>query len=263
MKDDGSNGAATAKTFLVVNADDFGLSEGVNRGIIAAHERGIVTSTSLMVRQLAAEDAARYARKHRKLSVGLHVDLGEWTVGDDGKWLFRYEVADLNDPRAVRKELLAQLARFRKLIGRNPTHLDSHQHAHKDEPAHSILLRFAQSMHVPLRHFSRRVRYCGQFYGHGSGGVARPEQITPAALIEILRGLKPGITELACHPGDDVNLASGYRLERQREVSALTDPGVVAVIRENGIHLRSFATLPLRRPPDWIIRLKSLIRGQF
>ena len=52
----------TAERYLVVNADDFGRSEGVNRGILRAHERGIVTSTSLMVRWPAAEHAARAFR---------------------------------------------------------------------------------------------------------------------------------------------------------------------------------------------------------
>src|SRR5436190_23980393 len=62
---------------VIVNADDFGQSAGINRGIIEAHERGIVTSASLMVRWPAAPAAAAYACAHRGLSVGLHVDLGE------------------------------------------------------------------------------------------------------------------------------------------------------------------------------------------
>jgi predicted glycoside hydrolase/deacetylase ChbG (UPF0249 family) len=182
------------------------------------------------------------------------VDLGEWTVGEDGKWNFLYRVVDTNDASAVGKEFAAQLARFRKLLGRNPTHLDSHQHAHRSEPARTILLRAAQRLHVPLRHFSRRVRYFGDFYGDG---------LTAAALIEMLARLTPGITELACHPGDDVNLASRYRLERRAEVTALTDPAIVAALHDHGILLRSFATVPLGRPPQWMMRLKSLISGQF
>ena len=70
-------------TYLIVNADDFGQSPGVNRGVIAAHERGVVTSTSLMVRWPSAAAAAAYAREHPALSVGLHVDLGEWACRDD------------------------------------------------------------------------------------------------------------------------------------------------------------------------------------
>ena len=250
------------RKYLIVNADDFGLSEGVNRGIIAAHERGIVTSASLMVRQPAAAEAARYARRHRKLAVGLHVDLGEWTVGQDGKWMSLYKVVDTDEAAAVRKEFRAQIARFRTLVGRDPTHLDSHQHAHRAEPARSILLRAAQRMGIPLRHFSRRVRYCGEFYGHGENGVPRPEAVTVGALVALLSRIGSGITELTCHPGDDVNLASRYRLERQAEVAALTDPAVAAAIRINGIVLCSFATAPLGRS-RWISGLKSLISGQF
>jgi chitin disaccharide deacetylase len=263
MNGNGRGGARAAKRFLIVNADDFGLSEGTNRGIIEAHERGIVTSASLMVRRPAAEETARYARQNSKLAVGLHLDLGEWTVGDDFAWNFTERIVDVRDAAAVRKEFLAQLARFRKLLGRDPTHLDSHQHAHRDQPARLILLRAAQRMRIPLRHFSRRVRYCGDFYGQAADGAPTPDRITAAALIEIIRDLKPGITELACHPGEDVNLASGYRLERQLEVSALTDPSVPAALRENGILLRSFATVPLGRPRDWIIRLQRLFSGQF
>ena len=66
--------------WVIVNADDFGRSRGVNRGIVEAHERGIVTSASLMVRWAAAADAAAYARMRPELSVGLHVDLGRGTV---------------------------------------------------------------------------------------------------------------------------------------------------------------------------------------
>jgi predicted glycoside hydrolase/deacetylase ChbG (UPF0249 family) len=249
--------------YLIVNADDFGLSVGTNYGIIDAHERGIVTSASLMVRQAAAEDAARYARTNRKLAVGLHVDLGESTVGEDGKWKSLYHLVDVRDAKAVRKEVVTQLARFRKLVGRDPTHLDSHQHAHRDEPARTILLRAAQAMQIPLRHFSRRVRYCGDFYGQDVDGVLRHDAISAAALIRILDRLTSGITELACHPGDDVNLASRYRLERRLEVTALTDPAVVAALRGKGIHLRSFDTVPLGRPRDWVRQLKSLISGQF
>ena len=65
---------------LIVNADDFGQSHSVNRGILAAHERGIVTSTSLMVRWPAAAKAAALGRTHPRLSLGLHVDLGDIRV---------------------------------------------------------------------------------------------------------------------------------------------------------------------------------------
>src|SRR3712207_8784245 len=66
---------STLFPYTTLFRSDFGLTDGVNRGIIEAHERGIVTSASLMVRYPAAKDAADYARSNPALSVGLHVDL--------------------------------------------------------------------------------------------------------------------------------------------------------------------------------------------
>ncbi len=91
---------ALADRCLIVNADDFGVTAGVNRGIAEAHERGIVTSASLMVRYPAAAEAAQYARRHLELSVGLHVELGEWLY-DEGEWQLAYQVVDAADASAV------------------------------------------------------------------------------------------------------------------------------------------------------------------
>src|SRR5215469_9782086 len=103
---------AAATKYLVVNADDFGISPGVNRGIIEAHERGIVTSTSFMTRWPAAPDAAEYARAHPEFGVGLHIDLSEW-ICRNGEWEPLYEVVSLDDPKAVRDEIYRQLETFR------------------------------------------------------------------------------------------------------------------------------------------------------
>ena len=89
--------------FAIVNADDFGLTSGVNRGIIEAHEHGIVTSASLMVRYTAAKEAADYARSRANFSIGLHVDLGEWRYAN-GEWRAAYQVVSADDAAAVRAE---------------------------------------------------------------------------------------------------------------------------------------------------------------
>src|SRR5207302_249202 len=128
--------------FLIVNADDFGQSLGVNRGIVEAHEKGIVTSASLMVRWPAAAEAAAYARAHAGLGLGLHVDLGEWAYRG-GTWTLLYQVVPADDRAAVSAEVDRQVESFYRLVGTGPTHLDSHQHAHRDEPLRSILREVA------------------------------------------------------------------------------------------------------------------------
>ena len=103
---------------LIVNADDFGQTTGVNHGVAIGHEHGIVTSASLMVRWPAATPAANYARHRPQLSVGLHVDLCEW-ARRDGEWHPLYQVVDLADAAAVTREVDSQLARFRELTRRS------------------------------------------------------------------------------------------------------------------------------------------------
>ena len=146
---------------LIVNADDFGQSPGVNRGIVEAHEHGIVTSASLMVRWPAAAEAAAYGRAHPAFALGLHVDLGEWMYRDD-RWVALYEVVDLDDEQSIAGEVLHQLERFRELAGREPTHIDSHQHVHLRQAAH-IVSAVAETLRIPLRQCSSDILYCGRF----------------------------------------------------------------------------------------------------
>jgi len=232
-----------AKRYLIVNADDFGLSEGVNRGIIQAHEHGIVTSASLMVRYPAAAEAAHYASENSRLSVGLHLDLAEWVYRED-QWQPRYQVVPADDPGAVAKEVARQLAEFSRLLGRPPTHVDSHQHVHRNEPAHSIVNQAAQQLGVPLRSFTPQVQYCGDFYGQTGEGDPYPEGISLEGLLKTIQKLPTGITELGCHPGEDEQLDSVYRTERMQEVKVLCHPQVRAALQANGVALCSFADVP-------------------
>jgi predicted glycoside hydrolase/deacetylase ChbG (UPF0249 family) len=224
---------------LIVNADDFGLSPGVNRGIIAAHECGIVTSTSLMVRAPAADDAAAYARAHPRLSVGLHVDLGEWAFRG-GTWVELYRVVDLEDDAAVEAEVMRQLDCFRGLVGRDPTHLDSHQHVHRQGAARRVVTAAGERLGVAVRHETPGVAHCGDFYGQDGEGHPYPDLISADALIAVLRRLGPGVTELGCHPGEGELPDTMYVSERAREVKTLCDQRVREAVLSLGIELISF-----------------------
>jgi predicted glycoside hydrolase/deacetylase ChbG (UPF0249 family) len=226
---------------LVVNADDLGQSDGVNAAIAEAVADGVVTSASLMVRWPAAPAAARWAGAHPEVSIGLHVDLGEW-IYRDGGWAPLYEVVDPNDAAAVDAELSGQIGRFVRLLGRLPTHLDSHQHAHRQEPLRSRLLAVGDRLRVPVRGASTAVTYCGGFYGQSGRGEPYPEGITFEALLRILDSLNDGVTELSCHPGaDDLgDLDSPYRTERAVERRVLCDPRLPGALADRGIDLRPF-----------------------
>jgi len=231
----------SAERFLVVNADDLGLSAAVNEGIFAAHERGIVTSASLMVRQGAARAAAEHAAANPELAVGLHIDLGEWNY-ESGEWTQAYLHCDTDDAAAVEAECRAQLERFGALLGREPTHLDSHQHVHESEPARGVVEALAAELGLPLR--NRAVRYEGGFYGQSGKGEPFPEGIAPERLIALVEALPPGWTEIGCHPAAGPVPTSSYDAERQVELATLCDPGVKTLLNVSNVKLCSFAQAP-------------------
>jgi predicted glycoside hydrolase/deacetylase ChbG (UPF0249 family) len=229
---------------LIVNADDFGCSRGVNRGIVEAHEHGIVTSASLMVNRPAATQAAEYGREHPELAVGLHVELRRWRVRWR-PWSFVWSNRRLR--RLVTKDLAAQLDRFRALMGRDPTHLDSHHHRHRNESLQPIFQILARELDAPLRHFDPRIHFCGRFYGQDGAGKPDFAAITPAALIATLETLPVGVTELGCHPGYTDGLKAWYREERVQEVATLCHPEVREAVERLQIELVSFRDVAARR----------------
>jgi len=233
---------------LIVNADDFGLTVGVNRGVVRAHEEGIVTSASLMVRHDAARAAAREARSHPRLDLGLHLDLSEWAYRGGG-WEVVYEVVDPDNEAAVAAELQRQLQAFRDLVGRDPSHLDSHQHVHRSPGIASVVNDAAERLGVPVRESSPTIRYCGEFYGESGRGEGFAEGITVESMVAIIERLTHGTTELACHPGDGdcAELPVHYREARVTELRTLCDPAVRDAIDRNGVVLTTFAAITDRK----------------
>jgi predicted glycoside hydrolase/deacetylase ChbG (UPF0249 family) len=102
------------------------------------------------------------------------------------------------------------------------------------------LAEAAHKLAVPLRHFAPKVHYCGYFYGQTGKGFPLPGVISVNGLLEILKGLGPGLTELGCHPGEENDLDSMYSSERAEELKVLCDPRVRAAITKEGIELCSF-----------------------
>lgn len=228
-----------ATKYLIVTADDFGQSPGVNRGIIEAHEHGIVTSASLMTRWVAAGEAALYAKQHPELSLGLHLDLGEW-VYRAGSWVPLYTVIPLDDKSALEREVYCQVDTFRYLVGREPTHINSHQHVHMREPVRSVVLELCENLGVPLRNLCPGISYCMTFYGQTNEGLPLPTYIGLDRLIDTLSTLPSGFTVLTCHPGYVDDLRTTYQKERTDELRVLCDPRLQAAITTLGIKLCSF-----------------------
>ncbi len=223
---------------VIVNADDLGLSEGVNRGIFEAHDHGIVTSASLMVRGPAAKDAVEGSSARPDLAIGIHLDLAEWQY-TDGAWQALYQVVDVEDPLAVEEEIERQMAQFVELTGHQPTHIDSHQHVHSKPVVGAVVRAVAERLRIPLRS-AGNIGYLGSFYGQHATGEPLPVAITMENMIRLIEGLPPGVTELACHPGYPDGLDSGYSSERLIELRVLCSNGVRDALAACAVELSSF-----------------------
>jgi hopanoid biosynthesis associated protein HpnK len=147
---------------LIVNADDFGLTTGVNQGILRAFQDGIVTSASLLVTGSAFAEAVALAQQSPELDVGLHLTLVEEravlgrellsTLVDEtgrlpstsGEFFRRAFLGRINWDE-VECEIAAQIARFQK-TGLRLSHLNSHQHLHMFPPVFQIVRRLTRGM---------------------------------------------------------------------------------------------------------------------
>jgi chitin disaccharide deacetylase len=153
---------------LIVNGDDFGLTEGVSRGILAAHQHGLVTSTTALMNVPGAEAALLEARRTcPSLGLGVHLVLtsgkpllpvkeGSSLTGGTERFYrveeFISHLADL-DLAEVRAEWLAQIKRFVTITGQAPDHLDSHHHVSCFTPQlFEVTLELANQFGCPLRY---------------------------------------------------------------------------------------------------------------
>lgn len=242
---------------LIVNADDFGRSPGINHGILDAHQRGIVTSTTLMVNLPPSKPAASMAEGVPTLGIGLHLnfcygapvaDGVSSLLGPDGN--LDRDLARLRERATtddINREARAQVTRFRDLMGRNPTHFDSHQHVHSWPAAIEPVAALAREIGVPVRACTNQHRdmlrmvgcscpdqFIIDFYGEAN--------IDSGTLAGIIAALPSGTTELMCHPGlDDADLAdSSYRREREIELATLCSPDIRTLIEDLQIELTTF-----------------------
>jgi hopanoid biosynthesis associated protein HpnK len=164
----GPAAAASPRRRLIVNADDFGMSEAVNDAIIRAHREGVLTSASLMVTGEAAGQAVRLAKENPRLAVGIHL------VAIMGRSVLKpSEIPSLvdqagnfsNNPvaaglkyffspqarREIRREIAAQFAKFHE-TGLPLSHVDGHLHLH----VHPVI--FNEALRQAIKYAARRMR---------------------------------------------------------------------------------------------------------
>ncbi len=149
--------------YLIVNADDLGISPSVSEGIITSHERGIVTSTTVMTNVPSAKDGFLKAQERApKLGLGLHITLSYGApvlpakevpslVDTKGNFLSFPLLAEFSS-KELQAEIYAQFDQFTQLSGKIPDHLDSHQFMANVHPAaFETMLELAEKHKIPIR----------------------------------------------------------------------------------------------------------------
>lgn len=146
---------------LIVNADDFGLSESVSRGILRAHLKGILTSTTFMANFPWAPEMVPMLAEAPNLGVGVHLNLTTGApllppeqvptlVAEDGRFgksLVR--IFARSDTAEVRREWAAQIERAISLLHRYPTHLDTHRYLQAHPQFSAVLIDLARTYKIP------------------------------------------------------------------------------------------------------------------
>jgi predicted glycoside hydrolase/deacetylase ChbG (UPF0249 family) len=151
---------------LIVNADEFGLTEGVNLGIVRVHRHGIATSTTMVANEHAFEHAVQLAGQVRSLSIGVHLNVTHGSpvlpevrvfslVDQDGLFFRRGRflqrmVAGQIDLVHVEDEFRAQIEKVME-AGIQPSHLDSHESIHMYPAIFRVLAGLAREFRLPVR----------------------------------------------------------------------------------------------------------------
>jgi hopanoid biosynthesis associated protein HpnK len=235
--------------FLIVNADDFGMSAGINRGIIEAHRHGVLTSTSLMATGDAFDDAIALSRAHRDLSVGVHLTLVEGVpvrrpdeipslVEADGRFpqtLGAFLKAWLTGrvrPEDVAREFAAQVE---KVLGRGVQvdKLDSHMHVHVLPGILPAAVTTARRYGIrAIRRPVERLRY-----RHGPSGL--PALVRQTALSVLARAHDRRISGSGLRTPDHFSgIAESGALTERHLLRILRDlePGVTEIMTHPGHH---------------------------
>lgn len=265
--------------YLIVNADDFGLSPGVSRGIIQAHREGILTSTTFMVNFPWAGETAPLLQEAPGLGVGVHLNLTTGApvlppeqvpslVGDSGEFVrSAWRVLTRIRPEEARREWAAQVEKGIALLGRTPTHLDTHRYLQAYPPLCEAMLSVAKEYGVravrilypdfvpagAFRRWSpmgflvdRALRKSAQMTRES--GLAYPDNIVAGdfdlnGLLQRLDRVGEGTTEIVSHPGENdgfLTRLTSLREHREVELAALTAPEARRRVEERGIRLVHF-----------------------
>lgn len=226
---------------LIINADDFGLSPSVNKGIVESFKQGIITSATVMMNTPYTDEAIDLIKKNKLTNIGIHLNL---TYGKSV--LPKEEIPSLVDENGVfhyvcmlgyytqyldaKKELRAQIEKF-LATGLTPTHLDHHHYFNEIPNILKAYLELAEEYNLPVRSMDENARNLARQMGlrttdefsfafHGNG-----VDISTFSVLKTLFWDKDITLELLTHVGyiDDYTTTQTNYLVREKEIEVLKE----------------------------------------
>ena len=249
---------------LIVNADDFNLTPGVTRGILLAHDRGIVTSTTIMMNLPLSEQTVGEIKKRRSLGLGIHLNVtfarplsrslqiptllkpdGSFRRPDD------YQKKPPSE-KEIAREYEAQVKLFEARFKKVPDHLDTHHHLHDHPLFFGALASVARKRGLPIRRSSVFQRSLARETAglkttdYLFGNLSAASLWEPVSFGGVVENLPEGTSEIACHPGycdAQLHNVSSLRQMREQELRLFADPRLRNRLSDLGIELINFALI--------------------
>lgn len=251
-------------TQLIINADDFGYSTGINLGIIHAHQRGILTSTTIMAGMPGFKEAVELAKANSELGVGVHLTLTCGSPVREDVPTLTNEEGSFHDLSFYEKEFSVDLdelynewkTQIEWVIdsGIKPTHLDSHHHVNVIDPITTVFIKLAEEFDLPVRNnfeVPEELSTTESFVTYFDSVGHNKEIWRAMEMKNLLQTLQQNTsTEIMCHPAyvDKFLLEnSSFNVGRTIVLDELLDPTYPEILEENNIHLIHFGELKNKR----------------
>jgi predicted glycoside hydrolase/deacetylase ChbG (UPF0249 family) len=256
--------------FLIINADDFGLTRSVCEGILEAHQHGVISSTTVLMNQKISKSIIKKAKSFKELGIGIHLNISSGgplssprrirtLINEKGQF---NRINESNQKRISLAELecewMKQINSFRKMWGRNPTHIDTHHHVHVFPRIWKVFFKIATRLRLPFRlpaknapkSIQERMRRKGVVLPQSIIGSLDPKHYWRVSKVKnVLCCLKPGIHEIVCHPGRNsaaLQRVSSFNQNREKELSCFTSKSVIDLIGKENINLINYGYLKLK-----------------
>ncbi len=257
---------------IIINADDFGLTGGINRSVVTLLEQNIVSSSSVMIgannaldgcKLLCAVGLANRVGVHLQVtsssppyaplkSISLPKDIP--TLVDENGYFKSKNSANQINPEEVEVEWEKQIIKTCEVLGEVPSHINTHYHMHLNSELMPIYLKLAAKYNIPVRGGVKLNQIDGSSFGVKSTVLCNEEWSGKNNSLDSLKQIfldakdvvGSGVFELLTHPGfcdDDLMAASSWNTVRENDYNVLMELAEEGWLQKEGFKLIRFSDL--------------------